>query len=148
MNKILTDYFTIKSEHDKALAVVEKETQRIVNIIKKVFKRKNAWWAFDYYEPPSPELVEDGMFAIYISESCETNAVDCSAHFPVEFFDMTDAQSEQYLRKEIAADLAKEVEEARKADKLLKENKAEKAKLLESAKSKLSAAERKALGLK
>ena len=144
MIKALRDYYAIKPQYNNIVSAVETETQRIIEILTKFFKRKDFWWAFKYYEGenspiPDPEEVDsDGNFPIYISERLETRSFDYSEGFPIKFFEMTDEEILKYLNDEKESDKQKETERIEK-EKLKKQKKLEKEKKeIESLNEKLS----------
>lgn len=150
MNEILTNYYNIRDQHDKSLSVLEKEVTRIVEIIKAIFKRKSAWWSYKYYEgdeTPLPNKINDGYFEIHISESCDSGVWFYNESFPITFFDMSNQEITDYIKKEIVETLEKEVRRAKLEEekKDLKKQKIQQ--LKQSAASKLNKEERKALGL-
>lgn len=152
MNKLLVDYYTARKEHDSKLELLNKETFRIITVIAKFFKKRNYWWSYEYYEsgnddPPLPQKLgkNDTDFGIFISEEMANDVVDYAGGFPIKFFDMTDEEILDYLKKE--TDEANEQEQKRKEKlKMQKEEKEKRVKSLkESAMSKLTKEERKAL---
>ena len=152
MNEKIKAYFELQEKHNEALAALENEVQRIIAVIKRVFKKPHAWWAYAYYEKsqdemPLPAAPINNIFFIYISERCDSYVWKYSEGFPVTFFDMSDAAIEGYIKTEIAVGIkAKEdVKLKYKAADELK--KAKKKAAIESAKSKLTIDELKALGL-
>lgn len=155
MNKILIDYCIKRRQHDLSLETLENEVSRIVNVIKSVFKIKNAWWSFAYYrdgddEPPLPNIstkMEVEGFPIYISEDAITAEWYYHESFPIQFFDMTDVEIKEYLEKEISNFKEKERERKEKEKQKLDEKNLEREKVKKSAINKLTKAERKVLGL-
>jgi hypothetical protein len=152
MNKILKDYYDAVAISNEKAGILETQTIRVVGAIAKFFKLgKDYWWAFDYYEGdimPKPQRVgADGYFPIYISKNCESAKVSYSDCFPVSFFDMTDNEIHKYLQKEAQEDLEKQKIKDEKAALSKKARESAKNSLKESALSKLTKAERKALKL-
>ncbi len=126
--------------------IVEDKVARIVNVIRKFFKREKAWWWFSYYEddygidPPRPKFdLKDDYFPIYISESCE----DYDSSFPMKFFDMTDKEILEYLKKEVSEQAEKKELVKLKSQEKVKE----KQKLKQQVLKKLSKAEKEAIGI-
>lgn len=157
MNKVLEDYYKIRKEHDYALGKLEKETSRIISVIKSIFKIKGAWWSFKYYEdgdddPPLPEeICKDekygDSFPIYISEDADSGVWYYHEAFPVSFFDMTDEDIRNHIQKEIKEFKKKEKEEKEKEKKKREEKSLKIKQLKESAAKKLTKEEKKALGI-
>lgn len=152
MNKVLEDYYSVREKHDEALGKLETETQRIVTIIKKIFKMgKDVWWAYNYYENagPLPRPLEDNKttFPIFIEGEADSGEWDYSNGFPVKFFDMTDQEIIDYLQKEIAKNMEREAKEIELQKKKAELRKKKKAKLIETAAKKLTKEEKKALGI-
>lgn len=151
MNKILTDYQQAHNEFNRHIGNLQSEVQRIVDILKKKFKVNQIWWDWEYSEgiaPPPMILEEDEIFEIYISTNPHRTLDDgfCSYSegFPIEFFDMTEAEIITYINKNIADTRRKNVEKAER----MKQKIATKQQLKEEVLAKLSAEERKILGLK
>ena len=156
MNKVLENYYRIRQEHDDALGDLEEHTSRIVNIIKEVFgAKKDVWWSFKYYSDadddcPLPQTLEDDgkTFPIFISKDLGTREWGYNSGFPVSFFDMTDDEIRNQLKKEIADDKQKEIDEKAKWKNQSEERKLKQELLKKSAASKLTKEEKKVLGLK
>lgn len=155
MNKVLSEYYGARKLHDKALRALDTKTQRIVDVIKRVFKRKSsAWWSYAYYEgdnvslPENIEKNDDGdWFPVHISEECDTGECYYNEGFPVKFFDMTDEEIATQLRNEIAA-VKDKVAKEREAEVKRQEAKNVKKNALKiAAVQKLTKEERKALGV-
>jgi hypothetical protein len=155
MNKIVEDYYNAREIHDNAYILLEKEVQRIVNVITTVFKQKDFWWAFKYYESgnddsPLPKILykDAADFPIYIDGNCCTEHNNYSSFFPISFFDMSNKDIEEYLYKEIEADRI-EVERAEKqVTERAEKKRQQKNKLRDEALAKLTPEQIKALGIK
>ena len=158
MNKVLTDYYELRKDYDEALGDLENATLRIIKILKKVFNcSQKTWWSFKYYEnsddaPPQPsDIRKDSKygdsFPIHISEECDSGVWFYHEEIPVKFFDMTDQEIEDYIKKEIHD--FKEKEKAQKIANDVKklQNLSKKNAIKESAIKKLTKEERKALGI-
>ena len=154
MNKVLENYYKAQEEHDNALSALDKQVERIIKVLCKVFKknRTDIWWAYDYYENddpmPMPEKVTNDSFPVYIDSRMYTSIWEYSGGIPVKFFDMTDKEIEEYIKTEIAEDNAREEERKRKEQKRAEEKHLKDKTLKESALAKLTTEERKALGIK
>jgi len=162
MNKILEDYYKVREDHDAALSLLEEATQRIVDVIKSIFKRKDAWWSYKFYhdgddDPPLPEELDrygkEPVFPIYIDAMCDSGKWCYNEGFPIIFFDMTDDEIKDHIKKEILQfeeeeKIKKEKEKKKKEERLLKQKQ-----LKESAYKKLvkwkilTKEEKKALGI-
>jgi hypothetical protein len=144
MIKALEDYYAIKPRYDDTVAVVEKETQRVVNVLTKFFKSKDFWWAFKYYEgencqTPDPGYIDsDEFFPIYIDANLESKSFDYSNGFPVKFFEMTDEEIVKYLIDEAESDKQEEVEEEKKKELKKKKKQAIERQAVERLNEKLS----------
>jgi hypothetical protein len=96
MNEILKEYYDVRDKHDAALGELETATERIINVIKKVFKMgKDAWWSFDYYsdaddDPPLPQPLEEKgtVFHIHINGEADSGEWYYNNAFPVSFFEI------------------------------------------------------------
>ena len=112
MNKVLINYYAAQGSHDAARKDLDTEVDRIVTVIRKFFHRTNAWWDYRYTESereqPLPRAIQDGCLPVYVSEHCSSNNMDYSNGFPVEFFDMTNAEITKYLDAEKAGDAARD----------------------------------------
>lgn len=157
MNPVLEDYYKAREFHDACLGDLEKETTRIVQVIKKIFKCKNAWWSYQYYhdsddDPPLPDKIDKDAkygdsFPIHISEECDSGKWYYNEAIPVKFFDMSDIEIEEYIKNEIKEYEEEEMREKEEKKKKLEEKNKKKNALIEKAKSKLSQEEKKALGI-
>lgn len=156
MNKILEEYYTIREQHDEVLEKLEMETQRIVNVIKSIFKSrnsKNGWWSFKYYhdsddDSPLPKKLDGDCFEIYIDADCDSGKWSYNEGFPIKFFDMTDEEIKNHIQKEIDCFSKKEEKRKELEKKKREERKLKVQELKNSASQKLTKEERKALGLK
>ena len=153
MNKVLGEYYDIRDKHDGALRDLEDEVSRIVAVLKKVFKHKDAWWSFKYYDAdndfPLPQKLEDDgkVFPIFIDGDFGCGDRDYSGGIPVTFFDMTDEEIKKQLEDEVEKSIQEE-ENRKEIEKRKRETRnLNKKKLLDSAAGKLTKEERKALGL-
>lgn len=103
MNKVLEDYYKIRTEYDKTLKALSKEFDRVVTVILKFFKSKG-WYDYDYYEDsnvrPQPQFIKDDWFPCFIDGNVEHADICYSEGFPVKFFDMTDKEIINYLNNE------------------------------------------------
>ena len=155
MNKILEEYYEARQKHDDALGKLEEETQRIVDVIRKVFKMgKDKWWSFKYYhdsdddEPLPQSLEDDGLtFHIFIEGTADSGEWSYNNGFPVKFFDMTDEDVESYIRKEIDVSKKKKEKDAETKKNKLEARKKKKESLIAAAAEKLTDEEKKALGI-
>jgi len=157
MNKLLTDYFKARCEHDTQLDNLSKETNRVVGCILKSFRRSRpstaSWWAYGWYEgdqygpvPEKPDFQND-VFGIYISEACETTSHNYSDGFPVIFFDMSDSEIMSYIKKEKEQDAFEQEIKRLKARKAKEVKKNQINYLKSTALAKLTAEERRVLKL-
>jgi len=159
MNKVLTNYYEMRSVHDMALGLLDKEVTRIIKVITKVFKCKKYWWSYKYYDssdddPPLPDDItksspkgEGDSLPIHISECCDSGDWYYNEDIPVKFFDMTDQEIEDYIKKEIVDCKAKEEHENLIKNQKKEINLAKKKVLMESALKKLTKEERKSLSI-
>jgi hypothetical protein len=158
MNKVLVDYYEARKVHDEALEDLETQTQRIVNLLKKIFKcPKDTWWSFKYYEsgdddPPLPDEIDKNAkygdsFPIHISAECAAGNWEYSGAIPVKFFDMTDEEITFRIKNEIREDELEEIKRKEAERKKQETRNIRKNALKASAAEKLTKEERKALGI-
>ena len=154
MNKILEEYYTIRKSHDEIYQKLEMETQRIVDVIKGVFKTPpGTWWSYKYYSnsddnSPLPQELEGNCFPIYIERNCDSGKWNYSTGIPVKFFDMTNDEIRDYILKEIEIFSRNERERKEAEKKRREERKLKLENLKKSASEKLTVEEKRALGLK
>ena len=121
MNKILTDYQTAHNEFNRHVGKLEDEVQRIVDILIKKFKvSQMIWWDWKYSEDTAaPPMISptDEVFNIYIDMTPYRQLDDgvwCyNEGFPVEFFDMTEAEIFAHIDRNLE-DTRKKKEEKKK----------------------------------
>lgn len=153
MNKILENYYLAREKHDRALEELDKEFERIVEVIRKFFNQhsRDFWFSYRFYEDgeqqPLPTRVDSGVFKCYMGGNCANDAWDYSQGFPVRFFDMTNQEIATYLEDE--TDKAKKAKEKKNLALRTKSEakRLKKAKVLEEAKAKLTPEQIKVLGL-
>jgi hypothetical protein len=157
MNKLLREYYEIRDKHDLLMSRLGDETSRIVKVICKVFKEKNYWWSFKYYEsesddaPLPQEINKDteygNSFLIHISRKCDSGRWVYNEAIPIKFFDMSNEEIEKYIKLEIEEVEEEEQKELDVKAKKKEEKQAKKNALKQTAIEKLSKEERKALGV-
>jgi len=156
MNELLEKYYSARKEHDRILAKLDVEVSRIVTVITKCFfiKPGRITWSYDYYDdsennPPLPQLLQDNgkTFPCFVDDEMATSVQDYSIGFPLSFFDMSNREIKNYVMRELDKDEAEETAEEEKRMKRELAIKLKKEKLKKSAAGKLTAEERKVLGL-
>ena len=104
MNKVLIEYYKVKKEHDFYLRNLEKEVQRIVSVIKSVFKCNSMHWL--YQEEGNvdslPRDIYDDAFPILIDQSCDSGVWNYQEAIPISFFDMSNEEIKNHIEKEIS----------------------------------------------